>query len=153
MKKLFALGLVGLIGCSATQWANFQSDPAAYIAVYEQDVQTFLTDASLIFTALLPLLGNNAGSAQAKFTTAVDAVNHAITALNAALKADQDANSDPANLVALQQDVTTAVENLEQVLTDLKAATGTVGASLQTGRWTDFETLTKTIASYGRATH
>lgn len=151
MKKLIVL-LACMIGCSAAQWADFKTNPAAYIAVYEQTVTTFLSEAEVIFNALLPLLGYNAPAAQSRYNAAVAGVNHALAALNAALKADQDANADPTNLIALQSNVTTSVGDLEQALSDFRMMVGSnanLGAAASSaGPWNDMLNLERTIFSY-----
>ena len=106
-------------GCTAAQWANFQTNVAAFISY----AQTYLQAASMIWGMISPLLGQNAAVANKAFNDAFTGVTTAL-ALTQDAVAVANAAQQPLDLPTLLAPIKDAIARLEAVISQFQPASG-----------------------------
>lgn len=146
MKKIIVLALF-ISACSQQAWQNFTGNPLAYIQQYESDIQIFLNMAEGVIQVVLPLIATDKQpKLLADYNNGVAAVLHAETALNDAVKAAMDAKTPNPDFTKLIADVTAAVDQIEIVITNIKAIAN--GNNNLNANYDDLKHIQKTIHSF-----
>ncbi len=117
---------VAVTGCTPAQWANFQTNAAAFAGY----VQTFLQGALMVWQIIAPLLGQNAAAANKAFQDAYVACTNALGVFQDAVNVANAAQTSP-DLNALMGPVKDACSRLLAVIAQFQGAgTASVGSHL-----------------------
>ena len=131
MKKTFALLLlvattmftaVGCSGCNSAWWQNFKNDPTAQVQLFENSVQTALSDADVVWQSIKMYLPPDLkAKAQLRYDQAVFAVNRAVQLLNDGVQVAVDAQQSNPDFSKLIQAVSDAVAQVVALINEFKA--------------------------------
>ena len=119
LKRFWFLPLVLTLSCASASawWQNFLKDPVAQIQVFEQDVNTILTDVQAAWVLVSPLLGGQQAAATDAYNKAVSDVGHTMGILSDAVQAAVDAKTTPApDFTAMTAAVTDALQQLVSIV-------------------------------------
>jgi hypothetical protein len=124
LSKFVAVSLIATtlttVGCS-TWWSNFKKDPVAQTETLIQSVQVILSIATVTFASVKAALpADKQPIAQVKFDEAVLAVNGAIDALHASIRAAADLQESKPDFSKVVADLMTAVAGLQAVVDEFK---------------------------------
>jgi hypothetical protein len=123
-KSLAVLAVVGslsLTGCS--WWNGVTNDPITSVQTFEQSVEVVMNDAQVAWQIVQPFLpAAQAASLNAKFQTAVLAVNHALSALNDAVQTAQDIKKSNPDFSGAIKAVSDAVQQVLAIIDEVKAS-------------------------------
>jgi Na+/phosphate symporter len=126
MPVLFMLAslLIALPGCAAAAawWQEFEANPAAQVNTFEQTVNIVISDATIAFGFVKPLLpANIQAQAQTDFSNGVVTVNHALQVLSDAVQAAVDAKTSSPDFSGAITAVENAVTQVLAIIDQYKA--------------------------------
>lgn len=123
MKRMFLLfTLVGLmVGCSPTWFNDFKSDPVKQTDIVLDSAMSIEQIAIVVFGQLKPLLpADKQALYQSKFDGTIIALNSAMEAVRAAVKAAADAQQTNPDLSAVIADVVKAIDQVKAVVDEIR---------------------------------
>lgn len=127
MKNFIATALIctSVTACTPAWWSELKTNPTAAVTTLEQEIAPYLAAAEAIFEAAVTLLPvAQSSTVQQSFAAAVTAVNDAEKALNDAVAAAAQAESSNPDFTTLTNALVDAVAQVQAVIDSVKTLIG-----------------------------
>jgi hypothetical protein len=150
-KILVALTFCGLMtGCAPTWFQDFKSDPVKQTDIVLNSAASIEQVAIVVFGQLKPLLpADKQAVFQQKFDGSIVALNKAMSAVRAAVKAAAEAQVEHPDLTKVIADVVSAVDAVKSVIEEVRGLLKTPPMAATPGAAPAAAPLTQDPIGYG----